>query len=154
MVNFKFFKESKKRSDKLKFLNNIEWSEAFSDIGLELKLKGKTVGPTNLMPGDLALINYERFGYRKLLVVKTKNATNGKYVAPGTGNNLLYCYELVDYTPSLTLLFDTLYKNRIRCSYHDSPALLNLVFGKDKFRTFIISNISSCYEIYIEKQKD
>jgi len=103
-----------------------------------------------VQPGDLILFSYE--GVNRLgLVTKSKRAVRGLFLS--SRNNLLMNIYLLDsITQSMfVLVVNNLYKNRIRCTYKNTPRILSAFLGKNNFRTFNVAKTSNIMFININK---
>jgi len=114
----------------------------------------ETVQPRDLEPGDMAELKYNYGPKRKFLIVSTRRTKNKGNFLSTKDNDLLCCYEITERYSTLSMLLNNLYKNKNRCSYVKSPALLNLVFGSDKFRTLNFIKILALSEIIIPINKN
>lgn len=110
-----------------------------------------------LMAGDVVSFNYQgsqRFGF----VVKSRRTDySGMFLS--TRNNVLLNVFLLDSisTSNCRLIINTLYRNRIRATYKNSPKILSVFLGKQNFRTFntsFISDVRTYLIINIDKLRD
>ena len=100
-------------------------------------------------PGDILLLNYERV-QRLGLVVASKRTANGLFIS--TRKNTLLNMFLLDNvsTPMLDVIVNTLYRDRLRCTYLRAPRILGMFFAKDSFRTFNVSKASNFLRVNIK----
>lgn len=89
-----------------------------------------------LMAGDIISFNYngsQRFG---LVVKSRRTGVNGTFLST-RNNNLLNIFLLNSIKNSdCRLIINTLYRDRIRATYKNTPAILSAFLGKENFRTF------------------
>lgn len=101
-----------------------------------------------LRPGDLITFVYEgssRIG----LVVKSKRTSTGYFLST-QNNTLLNVFLLDSISPDMfDLMINTLYRNRIRCTYKNSPKILGAFLKDRNFRTFNVSKIHDLMTILI-----
>ena len=109
--------------------------------------------PKDLEPGDIVELKYAYGSKKKFLIVSTKRTKSKGHFLSTKDNDLLCCYEITETYPALSMILNNLYKNKKRCSYENSPALLNLVLGSNKFRTLNFSKIFRLLEVMIPINK-
>lgn len=94
-----------------------------------------------VMAGDVVSFNYqgsERLG----LVVKSRRTDFSGSFKSTRGNTLLNVFLLNSITNAdCRLIINTLYRNRIRSTYVNSPKILSAFLGKENFRTFNVGLI-------------
>lgn len=109
-----------------------------------------------LKPGDLVMFDYinnfevtSRFG----IVVRSKRTgVQRGYFLSTRFNTLLNIFLLDSITlDSFEIMINNLYRNRIRCTYKNSPRILGSFLGQDNFRTFNVSKIRNIYSFLINK---
>jgi hypothetical protein len=102
-----------------------------------------------LRPGDLVMFNYNGSS-RVGLVVKSRRTSSGIFLS--TQNNTLLNIFLVESITSgaFELMINNLYRNRLSCTYKNSPKILGAFLGKDNFRTFNVSKIRDLHTILIK----
>lgn len=121
-------------------------SESYQD---RLFLRGTP--SLGLFPGDILRFNYSDGTERLGLVVKSKRAPNGKFLS-SRNNLLLNIFLLEDISlPMLDVIVNTLYRDKNRCSYSNSPKILGAFFTRDSFRTFNLKKVSRIYKIEINR---
>jgi hypothetical protein len=100
------------------------------------------VSKDSLMAGDIVSFYYqgsERFG----LIVKSRRSNWFGVFKSTRGNTLVNIFLLHSITNSdCRIIIKTLYRNRIRATYLNSPKILGAFLGKENFRTFNKSYIS------------
>jgi hypothetical protein len=115
----------------------------------EDRLIVKETSYIGLRPGDLVMFNYDGSS-RTGLVVRSKRTSTGIFLS--TQNNTLLNIFLVESITSgaFELMINNLYRDRIRCTYKNSPRILGAFLGKNNFRTFNVSKIRDLYTILIK----
>ena len=100
------------------------------------KIISKEVPVFGLKAGDLIKFNYlgsVRFG----IVVKSRRSGFDGIFKSTRGNDLLNVFLLSSITTyGIRLIINTLYKNRIRATYLNTPKILGSFLGINNFRTF------------------
>jgi hypothetical protein len=113
-------------------------------------VRSREVSFYGLKPGDSISFEYEskkRFG----IVVASKRTQSG-YFLSGRLNTLLNVFLLDSITTArLELVINILYKDRSRCVYGSTPAILGSFIGKDNFRTFNVAKIRDIRDYIITK---
>lgn len=108
-----------------------------------------------LMAGDLISFSYLgvlRFG---LVVRSRRTDVHGTFLST-RGNNLLNVFLLNSIKNSDSrLIINTLYRDRIRCTYKNTPKVLGAFLGKSNFRTFNTdySKMSDIRMYLVDKKK-
>lgn len=117
-----------------------------------LEYEGYEVHETSfygLRPGDL--INFSYDGIPRLGLVVRSRRTQSGYFLSTRNNTLLNVFQIESLSQGL---FDTmvnnLYRNRVRCTYKNSPRILGAFLGSG-FRTFNVSKIQDIRTILIKK---
>lgn len=104
-------------------------------------LKVVETAVAGVMAGDVVSFNYqgsERLG----LVVKSRRTDFSGSFRSTRGNTLLNVFLLNSITNAdCRLIINTLYRNRIRSTYVNSPKILSAFLGKENFRTFNVGLI-------------
>lgn len=105
-------------------------------------LKVVETAVAGVMAGDVVSFNYqgsERLG----LVVKSRRTDFSGSFKSTRGNTLLNVFLLNSITNAdCRLIINTLYRNRIRSTYVNSPKILSAFLGKENFRTFNVGLIA------------
>lgn len=105
-------------------------------------LKVVETAVAGVMAGDVVSFNYqgsERLG----LVVKSRRTDFSGSFRSTRGNTLLNVFLLNSITNAdCRLIINTLYRNRIRSTYVNSPKILSAFLGKENFRTFNVGLIA------------
>lgn len=100
------------------------------------KIIPKEVPVFGLKAGDLIKFNYSgsaRFG----IVVKSRRSGFDGIFKSTRGNDLLNVFLLSSITTyGIRIIINTLYKDRIRATYKNTPNILGAFLGVDNFRTF------------------
>jgi hypothetical protein len=100
------------------------------------KIVQREVPVFGLKAGDLIKFDYQgsaRFG----IVVRSRRSKFNGIFKSTRGNDLLNIFLLNSITThGIRLIINTLYKNRIRATYLNTPKILGAFLGNDNFRTF------------------
>ena len=119
---------------------------------LLLDYEGYSIHETSfygLRPGDLITFRYdgiERFG----LVVRSRRTQSGYFLST-RNNTLLNVFQLESLSSGLfESMVNNLYRNRVRCTYRNSPKILGAFLGSG-FRTFNVAKIQDIRTILIQK---
>jgi hypothetical protein len=131
-----------------------EYREAFSEV-YNAKVKLVSTLPSTLLPGDLVTFAYKGslLNSRTLLVVGTKKAPRGKFTST-QGNYLLCCFEIKQNLDAITMMLNSLYKNRRFSDYSKIPKLLTSFLGISNFKTFKINDIRGAYELEVGENEE
>ena len=119
---------------------------------LLLEYEGFSIHETSfygLRPGDLITFYYDgipRFG----LVVRSRRTQSGYFLST-RNNTLLNVFQLESLSQGLfDAMVNNLYRNRVRCTYKNSPRILGAFLGAG-FRTFNVAKIQDIRTILINK---
>ena len=116
-------------------------------------LKVVETAVAGVMAWDIVSFNYagsERLG----LVVKSRRTDFSGSFRSTRGNTLLNVFLLDSISNSdCRLIINTLYRNRIRATYVNSPKVLSAFLGKENFRTFNAALIADI-RLYLIINKD
>jgi len=121
---------------------------------LEYILDGKVIQSRftsflGLQAGDLVSFEYTDGSSRFGLVVRSKRTFRGYFLST-KDNTLLNIFLLDSITESmLKLILNNLYRNRIRCTYKNTPRILSVFIGEKNFRTFNTAKIHHLAKIEI-----
>ena len=114
-----------------------------------LRATGREVSYYGAKAGDIIMFSYIDSIPRLGLVVKSDRAPNGTFLS--TRNNYLINVVLLDSISAsmLNMLVNTLYKNRVRCSYKGCLRIIGAFVGKDSFRTFKLARMKDIINLEI-----
>lgn len=140
-----------------KFIKKLQLPSTYAEAALESigaeNLDLVAQAPATLKPGDIVTFSYERslFNSRKFLVVSSKSAPDGKFMST-RGNYLICGYDLTnkETLPGLVMIFNSFYKKR-RSTYNRLKNTMNSVFGKNNYKTFNTSKMSSVFNLNARK---
>jgi len=105
-----------------------------------------------LQPGDLITFDYADGTIRFGLVVRSRKAPRGTRFSPTTLNFLVNVFIATSITPSMfNIVINTLYRNRVRSTYKNTPKILSVFFGASNFRTFNAAKMENIRQIMIKK---
>lgn len=113
------------------------------------RIKFKGASHLGLLPGDIVAFIYADGTIRVGLVASSLRAPKGQFLS--TRNNLLLNIFLLHNVsePMIDIILKTLYLDRVRCTYKDTPKILGIFFPKNSFRTFNTAKIKNLQEILI-----
>jgi hypothetical protein len=104
-----------------------------------------------LKPGDLISFDYKDGSSRSGLVVRSKRTSSG-YFLSSRNNTLLNIFLVESITSGMfDLMINNLYRNRLSCTYKNTPRILGIFLGKNNFRTFNVAGIQNIRQILINR---
>jgi hypothetical protein len=124
-------------------------TNALMEEGKDISLRETSF--LGLQPGDIISFLYDGGAPRLGIVVRSRRAQRG-YFLSAKNNTLLNVYLIDSITDMmLRLTVSILYRNRIACTYKNTPKRLGVMLGAMNFRTFNASKISDILSITITK---
>jgi hypothetical protein len=127
----------------------VSLEEIIDEYDYTLSLKG--VSKLSLLPGDILLMESLEYGSRLILVVKSKRTSTGQFIS--TRNNLLLNVFQLDLITldMFKIVVNILYKNRVRCTYNNTPKILGAFLKHTSFRTLDMRKIDSLIALGLHK---
>jgi hypothetical protein len=101
------------------------------------------------MPADTLHKRRSSKTQRLGLIVSNKRSSTGTFIS-SQKNLLLSCFRLDATSQQITsIVVEKLYKERRLCNYYKIVKSLKTILGKDKYRTYKVSQLSNIYEVTI-----